>query len=96
MLGDFAGYIYFVITGDINMGVFSGGLGLILLVFLFILAVLWFLLPFAIFGTKDKLSALIEESQKTNTELARITAELSAMRTDLAQRRPPQDAQGNL
>ena len=34
----------------------------IVFIFLFFLAILWFLLPFAIFGTKDKLQALIDES----------------------------------
>jgi hypothetical protein len=78
------------------MDVFSGGLGLIVLLFLFILAVLWFLLPFAIFGTKDKLAALIAESKKTNAELARITAELSATRAEMARRHQSQDASGNV
>jgi SNF family Na+-dependent transporter len=39
----------------------------IIFIFLLILAILWFLLPFAIFGTKDKLDALIAEI-KRNTD----------------------------
>jgi hypothetical protein len=78
------------------MGMFSGVLGLIVFLFLFVLAVLWFFLPFAIFGTKDKLAALIEESKKTNVELARVVAELAATRAEMAQRRPTQNASGNV
>lgn len=65
-------------------GMFNGVLGLVVLGFLVILAVLWFLLPFAIFGTKDKLAALIAESQRTNEALARIASELSAARAQIA------------
>ncbi|TAM00435.1 MAG: hypothetical protein EPN67_14280 [Pusillimonas sp.] len=78
------------------MGMFSGVLGLIVFLFLFVLAVLWFFLPFAIFGTKDKLAALIEESKKTNVELARVVAELAATRAEMAQSRPTQNASGNV
>ncbi len=62
----------------------GGGFGVVVVLFLFLLALLWFLLPFAIFGTKDKLSALIAESKKTNAELARIASELAAARSELA------------
>lgn len=46
------------------------------------LVILWFMLPFAVFGSKKKLDAIIAESQKNNAELSRITAELSALRTE--------------
>lgn len=46
------------------------------------LVILWFMLPFAVFGTKKKLDAIIAESQKTNAELSRVGAELAAMRTE--------------
>ncbi|KAF1722565.1 hypothetical protein SAMN06296416_101437 [Pseudoxanthomonas wuyuanensis] len=65
----------------------SGGmgiLGIVIFVFLLALAILWFLLPFAIFGTKDKLNALIAESRQINAELARVTAELQATRALIA------------
>lgn len=78
------------------MGMFSGVLGLIVILFLFVLAVLWFFLPFAIFGTKDKLEALIVESKRTNLELARVVAELVATRAEMSQRRPPQNASGKV
>jgi hypothetical protein len=57
-----------------------GVVGVVIFLFLLVLAVLWFLLPFAIFGTKDKLAVLIAESKQTNAELARIAAELVAAR----------------
>jgi hypothetical protein len=60
------------------------GVGLVFVVciatFLFALVVLWFLLPFAIFGTKDKLSELIAESKKTNEQLSALRAEISEMK----------------
>ncbi|MBB6598027.1 hypothetical protein [Luteimonas sp. MC1825] len=62
----------------------TGGFGLVVVLFLFVLALLWFLLPFAIFGTKDKLAEIIAESKKTNNELARISAELAATRSAIA------------
>jgi hypothetical protein len=78
------------------MDMFSGVLGLVVILFLFVLAVLWFFLPFAIFGTKDKLATLIAESKKTNVELARVVAELAATRAELANRQSPQNASGSV
>jgi hypothetical protein len=49
---------------------YSSGLGLVVVIFTVVLAVLWFLLPFAIFGIKDKLTELILEARTTNTILA--------------------------
>lgn len=69
-------------------GMMTGGVGLLVALFLFVLAVLWFLLPFAIFGTKDKLAEIIAESKKTNAELARIAAELATARTAGVSRLP--------
>jgi len=62
----------------------TGGFGIFVALFLLLLALLWFLLPFAIFGIKDKLAEIIAESRKTNAELARISAELAAARAALA------------
>lgn len=44
---------------------FGGVIGLLVLVFLFVLAVLWFVLPFAIFGVKGLLRELIAEQRAT-------------------------------
>jgi hypothetical protein len=54
------------------MDIFNTGLGLIIVIFLVILAILWFCLPFAIFGTK----ALIEESIKEQNALRKAIEEL--------------------
>ena len=37
--------------------------------FIILLLFLWFLLPFAVFGTKVKLNDLINETKKTNDKL---------------------------
>jgi hypothetical protein len=48
-------------------------------VFLIALAILWFFLPFAIFGIKDKLSALINEARATNEQLAELRSEIASL-----------------
>lgn len=48
---------------------FSGTFGLFLAVFLFLLAVLWFVLPFAVFGVKGLLTRILEEQRRTNALL---------------------------
>ncbi len=48
------------------------GIGLIIVLFLVVLAILWILLPFAVFGTKDLLEELIKETKKTNELLQKI------------------------
>ena len=58
----------------------GGSAGILIVLFLVVLAILWFLLPFAIFGTKDKLSELISESKRTNDELKAIREELTNLR----------------
>jgi hypothetical protein len=40
------------------------------------------LLPFAIFGTKDKLSELIAETKKTNEQLSDLRSEITALKSD--------------
>lgn len=49
-----------------------GVLGMIFFIFLFVLAILWILMPFAIFGTKDRLDALIAEARKQNELLTEL------------------------
>lgn len=41
------------------MDVFAGTVGLILMVFLFVLGILWILVPFLIMGTNKRLDKLI-------------------------------------
>jgi len=60
----------------------GGGVGVAIILFLFVLAVLWFLLPFAIFGTKDKLSELIAESRKTNEQLSALRSEVATLKAN--------------
>jgi len=55
----------------------------VLTVFLVILAILWFILPFAIFGTKKKLDLLIESSGETNRLLAKLAGENTESTTTL-------------
>lgn len=43
-----------------------GGLYAVVVLFLVVLAILWVIMPFAIFGTKGKLDELIREAKKTN------------------------------
>ncbi len=60
----------------------GGGAGVAILLFLTVLAILWFLLPFAIFGTKDKLAELISETKRTNDELKALREEVIVLRKD--------------
>jgi hypothetical protein len=59
----------------------SGGFGIAIVLFLLVLAILWFLLPFAIFGTKDKLSELIAESKQTNDLLIALRSEVAEIKS---------------
>ena len=62
---------------------FFGVFGFVVFVFLIILAVLWFLLPFVIFGISNKLNELIRlnKSIEGNTEI--ITNQLKALNNNL-------------
>lgn len=42
--------------------ILSGTFGTVVIVFLFILFLLWFLLPFAVFGIKGRLDQLIQQN----------------------------------
>ena len=44
----------------------TGGVSLVILLILVILVIEWIFLPFAIFGTKDKLNQIIAGTNKTN------------------------------
>lgn len=62
----------------------NGVVGAVVFLLLLVLAVLWFLLPFAIFGTKDRLKLILDELKKINTALVKINAELAARRSGAA------------
>jgi len=53
------------------MGAYAG-LSFIVVIFLIVLAILWFFLPFAIFGTKDLIEQQIKESKETNKLLKQM------------------------
>lgn len=59
------------------------GLSILWILFLVVLGILWFLLPFAIFGTKDRLRDLIEENRRGNQELAAIRKQLGELQQTL-------------
>ena len=59
---------------------FSSTFGMAVLLFGLILAILWCFLPFAIFGIKDKLSAILEESRNNTAHLKVVIEELRIAR----------------
>ena len=61
-------------------GLFAGTFGLILIIFLVIAAVLWFLLPFAIFGIKTRLDTMIENSDRTIALIESLNQEIRDLR----------------
>ncbi|HAJ72455.1 MAG TPA: hypothetical protein DCO68_10295 [Methylophilaceae bacterium] len=57
----------------------NGALALILIVFLIVLAILWFCLPFAIFGTKDLIQKLIDENIKTRAAIEDLAESIKGL-----------------
>lgn len=63
----------------------GGGIGYLLVaLFLLVLAILWFLLPFAVFGIKGRLDLLVQEVQQSNAELRKSNAELWDLRKQVS------------
>jgi hypothetical protein len=58
----------------------AGGMSLLATLFVILLAVLWILVPFAIFGIKPLLKQLLAEQRRTNELLHVSAAQASAMR----------------
>jgi hypothetical protein len=56
----------------------------------FIMSIVWLFVPFAIFGTKDRLDTLIEELQKANAELALVRGKLVKGNVQTAANEPAQ------
>ena len=56
-----------------SMGLISA----ILTIFGIIAAILWALLPFAVFGIKKRLDKIIEEMEKLNSKVAKIEKEFA-------------------
>ncbi|WP_368565693.1 hypothetical protein [Pseudoxanthomonas sp. UTMC 1351] len=53
-------------------------LSLVIFAFLCILAILWILVPFAVFGVKSLLHSLIAEQRRTNQALEALSEQLQA------------------
>ena len=49
-----------------------GGLGVIGTLLLLFIAILWILMPFAVFGTKDLIAQQIKQQKRTNELLEQI------------------------
>ncbi len=61
-----------------EQSLFSNTFGIIVIVFAVILLILWTLLPFAIFGIKGRLDALIGLNRDIHAELRKLNEDLSA------------------
>ena len=58
-----------------SMGQTLGILYVVVIIFLVVLAILWFILPFAIFGIKPLLNKLLAELEETNQYLSELVEE---------------------
>lgn len=68
----------------------AGGIVYVLIVvFLFLLGILWFLLPFAVFGIKHRLDLMVTEIKQVNVELRRSNAELWDLRKQVGSQVTP-------
>lgn len=61
---------------------FSGTLGIVIMLVVFIAVILWFFLPFAIFGTKARIDELIQINKKTSVLLESINVEITQLRKE--------------
>lgn len=61
-------------------GLGAGLIGLLVAIFLVVLAVLWFLLPFAVFGIKDRLDDQIKATRANAEAINALAAQLHAAR----------------
>jgi len=57
-----------------GLGLVSGIVGLFVFFFMLVVAIVWFFLPFAVFGTKGRIDTLIAETRKTNELLTHLLA----------------------
>ena len=71
-------------------GLLGGFVGLFAVIFLVVLGILWFVLPFAVFGLKGRLDALIALQRQQNEHVVSLRAELASLRSELQRViRPP-------
>ena len=47
----------------------TSGIGIVIIIFIIVLSILWFLLPFAVFGIKRRLDKMIEQNDEVITLL---------------------------
>ena len=57
--------------------VLGPSLVLVVFAFLAVLAILWFILPFAVFGINNRLDTLIKQTSVTNARLKKLLAQSS-------------------
>jgi len=57
--------------------------GFAVIIFLIVLAVLWFLLPFAVFGTQGRLQKIIDELHSLNSAILQLKTEVSNIKRNL-------------
>ncbi|GAB2706169.1 hypothetical protein [Aliiglaciecola aliphaticivorans] len=62
----------------------GGSLGILVFLFLLVLAILWFCLPIAVFGTKDILSKIVKQTEKTNLLLETLNNNIVNLNSDVA------------
>ena len=76
-----------------DLAILGGGVSLVIMLFvlgfLLVLAILWFLLPFAVFGVKDKLSKVIDQTARTNDLLLSLNTTMTAVARSLNPPRSP-------
>jgi uncharacterized Zn finger protein len=56
----------------------TSGLGMVVVIFLFVLAVLWFLMPFAVFRIRGLAQSQLTEQRTTNKLLSELNDRLAA------------------
>lgn len=64
-------------------GLLGGFVGLFVVVFLVVLGILWFILPFAVFGLKGRLDTLITLQRKQNDHVASLRVDLANLQAEL-------------
>ena len=64
-------------------GMFGGVVGLAVVLFLVVLGILWFVLPFAVFGIKGRLDTLIALQRKQNDHIASLRIDLANLLAEL-------------
>ena len=52
-----------------NPEMLTSGVGIVIILFIIVLSILWFLLPFAVFGIKRRLDRMVEQNNEIITLL---------------------------